>query len=103
MLQVQEKEQGIWCRTEILYRPSQPAPAEVYSQLGLHRHPLLRRAAQLSARCRHLASQATTVLDRTNAMGTPDCLLVSFSCFVLHERWLLLMWGKGPCPGTCHL
>jgi len=35
--QVQEMEGGASIRSEIVYRPAQPPPLEMYSQLGLHR------------------------------------------------------------------
>ena len=64
-------------RTEILYRPSQPGPAEMYDRLGLHRKGLQRKAAHMALWAQSVAREFSAVLDRTNAMGAADCLLVS--------------------------
>jgi hypothetical protein len=54
----------------------QPPPLEMYSQLGLHRQKVLRNGARLAWWAKGVADQVTSLVDRTNLMGSGDCLLV---------------------------
>lgn len=91
--QVQEVETGAWCKTEIAFRPVTSSPQQMYGQLGLHRRGLERRVALAAERFQQAVKQTAAVLDRTNAMGTADCLLVNYyprmtGCF-LHTSALV--------------
>lgn len=57
----------------------QPPPLEMYSQLGLHRQKVLRNGARLAWWAKGVADQVTSLVDRTNLMGSGDCLLVKIS------------------------
>lgn len=100
---MQEAEGGAWCRTEIIFRPQQPPPAEMYERLGLHRRGIRRGAAHLSLWARDVARELNATLDRTNAMGVADCLLVSFVGALLPD-WACVFDQDGssrldPCSG----
>ena len=89
--QVHASEENVWCRTEVIYRPQQPAPAAVYARLGPQRMQLVRRAAMLGLWARDAGRKIAAALDRTNAIGVVDCMLVGvFWC--RHAADMLSTW-----------
>ena len=74
--QVQEVETGIWCKCQIMHRPATPSPEHIFKTLGLHKKGWERRAAALAQKAQSVVQQIGAVVDRTNAMGSADCLIV---------------------------